>query len=216
MKPVSLTVYPRTETGRNSVKHLRAQSRIPAVIYGDNVENQNLELPTKVMEQLIHHSFSEIILIDMEIDGDARAKRLALVKQVQHHPLNRDILHVDFQEVSEDKKVAVSVPIETKGEPVGVKTGGGTLEHVLFNVRVQGLPLQLPEVIYLDVSDLDISHALTIGDIPIPEGIEILGDKSIPVATVKPPRVSEDEETGAEEAAEEAQPTEEAQQENAE
>lgn len=195
MKPVSLTAYPRTLNGRNQLKKLRAKDRIPAVLYGNKVENQDLEVPSKQLESLIHHTLSEHILVDMLVEGDARAKRLAMLREVQHHPLTGRILHVDFHEVDANKPVVVAVPVETKGEAIGVKRDGGTLEHVLFNVKVKGLPLNIPEVIELDVTHLALAEILHVGDIPMPEGVEIMADKAIPVVTVKAPRVSEDEAT---------------------
>ena len=91
------------------------------------------------MEDLIHHSVSENLLVDLDVKDDARPKRLALVQEIQHHPLTGKVLHVDFHEVAENEKVTVQVPVETVGEAEGVKTEGGVLEHVLFKVKVRGL-----------------------------------------------------------------------------
>jgi large subunit ribosomal protein L25 len=102
------------------------------------------------------------------------------------------MLQVDFHEVADDEKVTVLVPVETTGEAVGVKTGGGVLEHVMFRVRVRALPKDLPEVITVDVSHLDIGQAIHIGDIKPPPGTEILGDKSISVIAVAAPRAEEE------------------------
>ena len=85
--------------------------------------------------------------MDLSVENDARAKRLALVQEIQHHPLDGKVLHVDFHEVAENEKVTVQVPVETTGEAAGVKTGGGTLEHVLFKLKVRCLPKDLPEQI---------------------------------------------------------------------
>ena len=87
-------------------------------------------------EDLIHHSISENLLVDLAVKDDSRPKRLALVQEVQHHPLSGKVLHVDFHEIAENEKVTVRVPVETIGEAEGVKTEGGVLEHVL--VQSQG------------------------------------------------------------------------------
>src|SRR5206468_12682196 len=131
--------FPRTLTRRDGVKKLRASGRIPAVIYGRQAPAQNLEVSAKEMGDLIHHSISENLLVDLAVKDDARPKRLALVQEVQHHSLSGEVLHVDFHEVAEDEKVTVMVPVETAGEAVGVKTDGGVLEHVLFKFRERGL-----------------------------------------------------------------------------
>ena len=93
--------------------------------------------------------------MDLAVKDDARPKRLALVQEVQHHPLSGKVLHVDFHEVAENEKVTIMVPVETVGEAEGVKTGGGVLEHVLFKIKVRGLPKDLPEQITVDVSHLE-------------------------------------------------------------
>ena len=131
--------------------------------------------------------------MDLTVKDDARPKRLALVQEVQHHPLTGKVLHVDFHEVAENEKVTVLVPVETSGEAEGVKTDGGVLEHVLFKIKVRALPKDLPEVITVDVSHLKIGMAIHLGDIKAPEKSEILGDKHISVISVAAPRTEEEE-----------------------
>jgi large subunit ribosomal protein L25 len=130
--------------------------------------------------------------VDLTVTGDAEPQRLALVQEVQHHPLSGKVLHVDFHEVSADERVTVAVPVEASGESIGVKNGG-VLEHVLFRVKVRALPKDLPEVLTLDVAHLDIGQAIHIGDIIPPSGVEVLGDKHISVLAVAAP-ISEAEE----------------------
>ena len=115
MKSVPLKAYPRTQVRRGEVKKLRGSGRVPAVIYGRQLKPQNLEVSAKEFEYLIHHSVSENLLVDLSVDSDARAKRLALVQEIQHHPLDGKVLHVDFHEVAENEKVTVQVPVETVG-----------------------------------------------------------------------------------------------------
>ena len=86
---------------------------------------------------------------------------MALVKDIQHHALTQKALHVDLMEVRADEKVTIMAPVESVGEPVGVKTGGGTLEHVLFKLKVRALPKDLPEVITVDVSKTELSCPTT-------------------------------------------------------
>jgi large subunit ribosomal protein L25 len=127
------------------------------------------------------------------VKDDARPKRLALVQEVQHHPLTGNVLHVDLHEVAEDEKVTIMVPVETAGEAEGVKTDGGVLEHVLFKIKVRALPKDLPELITVDVSHLKIGQAIHLGDIKPPEHSEIIGDKHISVIAVAAPRTEEEE-----------------------
>src|SRR6516164_3403605 len=201
MKSVALNAFPRTLGRRAGAKKLRTAGRIPAVIYGRQAKPQNLEVDSREMEDLIHHSVSENLLVDLAVKDDTRPQRLALVQEVQHHPLNGKVLHVDFHEVAEDEKVTIMVPVETVGEALGVKTGGGVLEHVLFKIKARALPKDLPELITVDVSHLNMGQAVHLGEIKAPEGVEILGDKHIPVIACAAPRTEEEEAAAAAEAA---------------
>src|SRR5215510_77630 len=201
MKSVPLNASPRKLARRAGAKSLRSSGSIPAVIYGRQAQPQNLELKSREMEDLIHHSVSETLLVDLAVKDDARPKRLALVQEVQHHPLSGKILHVDVHEVAENEKVTVMVPVETIGEAVGVKTGGGVLEHVLFKIKARALPKDLPELITVDVSHLNIGQAVHLGEIQAPPAVEIIGDKQIPVIAVAAPRTEEEEAAEAAEAA---------------
>ena len=192
MKSVALKAYPRSQVQRAEVTKLRRAGRVPATIYGRQAKPQNLEISAKEISDLIHHSVSENLLVDLSVESDARSKRLALVKEIQHHPLDGKVLHVDFHEVAENEKVTVLVPVETTGEAAGVKTGGGTLEHVLFKLKVRCLPKDLPEQIVIDVTALEIGKAVHLGEIKAPEGVEILGDKHITVVAVAAPRAEEE------------------------
>ena len=201
MKSVALNAFPRTQGRRAGAKKLRESGRIPAVIYGRQTQPQKLEINAKEMENLTHHSISENLLVDLAVKDDNRPKRLALVQEIQHHPLSGKMLHVDFHEVAEDEKVTIMVPLETVGEAAGVKTGGGVLEHVLFKIKVRALPKDLPEMITADVSHLNIGDAVHLGELKAPENVEILGDKNIPVIACAAPRTEEEEAAEAAEAA---------------
>jgi large subunit ribosomal protein L25 len=200
MKSVPLTAFPRTATRRAGVKKLRASDRVPAVIYGRQTKPQNLELNRVEIDNLIHHSATENVLVDLSVKDDARAKRLALVQDVQHHPLRGNVLHVDLHEVAENEKVTILVPVEPTGEAVGVKTGGGVLEHVLFKLKVRALPKDLPEQISVDVTKLEIGQSIHLHEITPPANVEFLGEKKVVVFSVAAP-VTEAEEAAATEAA---------------
>jgi len=192
MKSVPLKAFPRTLLQRGAVKKLRASGRVPATIYGRQAKPQNLEVSSEEISDLLHHSASENLLVDLSVENDARAKRLALVQEVQHHPLNGHVLHVDFHEVAENEKITISVPVETSGEAAGVKTGGGSLTHVLLKLKVRSLPKDLPEQITIDVTALEIGKSVHLGEIVPPAGVEILGDKHLTVVAVAAPRAEEE------------------------
>jgi len=191
MKSVALKAYPRAQVQRAEVTKLRRAGRVPATIYGRLAKPQNLEVNSKEFSDLLHDAASENLLVDLSVENDARSKRLALVQEIQHHPLDGKVLHVDFHEVAENEKVTVQVPVETTGEAVGVKAGG-VLEHVLFKLKVRCLPKDLPEQIVIDVTPLEIGKSIHIADVKAPDGVEILGDKHITVVAVAAPRAEEE------------------------
>jgi len=179
-------VFPRSLVKRGAVKKLRAAGRVPAVVYGRHRPPQNLELDTKSIEKLMHHSASENILVELLMEAETPARWLALVQEVQHHALSGRILHVDFHEVAENEQVVVTVPLETAGEAIGVKEGG-VLEHVQFKLRVRALPRDLPDRIIVDVTELKIGQSLHLGEIQPPPNVEILGDKKTSVISIAEP-----------------------------
>jgi len=191
MKTVALNAFVRTLKRRKGTRAVRGQGRIPANIYGKSIQPANLELDETEFGNLVHAAHSEVILVDLQVQGET-STRMAIVQDVQHHALSGKPLHVDLHEVRPDEKVTVRLPVESTGEPVGVKTGGGTLEHVLLALRVRALPKDLPENINVDVSALEVGQSIHIGEITPPPGVEILGNKTVSVFTCAAPTKEEE------------------------
>ena len=150
---------------------------------------------------MLKNASSETVLLDLTV-GDQ--KHLAMVQEVQIHPLSRQRLHIDFREVKPDQAVVVTLPIITEGEPIGVKTGGGNMDQVLRFVKVKGTPAALPEELIVNVEHLDIGQTLHVSEMKTPEGIEVLANEGNPVVSIAKPRVmvetaaTEEGEVGAE------------------
>ena len=188
MNAVELEVQPRETKKRNRNKASRKAGRVPGVVYGGEEEDNPLvEVDEKTFESVMSSASSDTVLLDLKVGGSTR---LALVQEVQHHPVSRKPLHVDFREVRPDQSVIVTLPTVPVGEAVGVKTGGGTLEHVLRYIKVKGTPRTLPESIEVDISALDIGQTLHVGDVATAEGVELIGNASNPVISISKPRVS--------------------------
>lgn len=188
MNAVELEVQSRETKKRNRNKASRESGRVPGVVYGGGKDTNSLvEVDEKVFDKVMGSASSDTVLLDLKL-GDST--RLALVQEVQHHPVSRKALHIDFREVKPDQSVVVTLPTVPVGESVGVKTGGGTLEHVLRYIKVKGTPTNLPESIEVDVTTLDIGQTLHVGDVPTAEGVELLGNASNPVISISKPRVS--------------------------
>lgn len=186
---VSIQATRRTATGRNAVKKVKAVKAVPAILYGGGLEPQPLQVERRAIDQILSHTVGENILVNLEITGES-GSRLALINEVQHHPVNREVLHVDFQAVSTTETLVAEVVIEPTGEARGVKTGGGLLEQSLRSIEVECLPKDLPEVIRVDVSELDLGDAIHVRDLPALPGVTYQVDGEVTVLLVSEPRVS--------------------------
>jgi large subunit ribosomal protein L25 len=194
-----LTAEKRTHAGRNAVKKIKAEGLVPAVIYGPKRETTMLQVPGRDLSEVFSHAAGENILVQLEIlDGGDKTNTLALIQEVQHDPLKKDILHVDFQAISATEKIVAEVPIVAVGDAIGVRTYGGLLEHILRSFEVECYPKDLPEVIEVDVSNLNVGDSLHVKDLPLPEGVVTVTDGEQTVVAVVEPRVEAEEPVAAE------------------
>ena len=197
-KQVKLSARPRLESGRNSVKSVRARGSVPAVIYGKKTNPANLEVSHRDLEALLSHAVGENILVELEIqDGSKKNSQLSLIQEVQHHPVARNILHVDFQAVSMTEEISASVTVESTGEADGVKNFGGLLEQSIRSLSVRCLPQNLPEVITVDVSALKVGESIHVRDIKLPAGVTVEDNEDLTVFIVAEPSVAAEPEASA-------------------
>jgi large subunit ribosomal protein L25 len=190
---VKLKAQKRTIIGRNAIKKIKKEGLVPGIIYGSQAEPMALQVEARALTSVLAHALSEHVLVELEIvDGDQSNHRLALIQEVQHHPLKRELLHVDFHAVSATEKITSEVPIEAFGDALGVRTFGGLLEYSLRTLEVECFPQDLPEIVRIDVSNLNIGEALHVRDIPLPSGVEPLTDGDLTVVSVVASRVGEE------------------------
>lgn len=190
---VKLSARPRVEAGRNAVGKVRARGAIPAVIYGAKDATTNLEVDKKDVENLLSRAVGENILVELEIrDGGKTTNRISLIQEVQHHPVRGEIIHIDFHAVSMTEEIDAEVVLEHEGEPVGVKTFGGLLQQNMRSLPIRCLPQNLPEIIIVDVSGLNIGESLHVRDIKLPTGVVAVPDEDLTVFLVSEPTVAEE------------------------
>jgi large subunit ribosomal protein L25 len=146
---------------------MRREGWVPSVIYGRGSENKNLKINAKAFHEMLAHSTSENILINLDIDG---ASQLAFLKAVQHDSLTGHPLHADFLAIDEKTEITASIPVHLIGEPAGVKAGG-MLEQLSHNLEVRCSAANLPEELNFDVTALEEGASLHIGDVKLPEGV---------------------------------------------
>ena len=145
----------------------------------------------------------ENVLINLEVGEGQKGKgkgRVVIIKEVQHNPIKDEILHVDFQEISLTEKLTVDVPIVAKGEAEGVVKEEGVMEHIMWEVKVECLPADIPEKIEVEVTSMKIGDKVYIKDLKTSPGVKILEDPEQAVIAVEPPHVEKPaEEAAAEE-----------------
>ena len=188
MEEIFLEVQLREELGKNKVKDLRGKGLIPAVIYAEGKKSSPIKVSHRQLWQLIHQHRLESAVINLKMQDAQKQKSMAcLIKEIQYDPVKGDIIHVDFNEISLTKVIKVSVPVVAKGEPVGVKQEGGSLEHILWEIEVECLPTDIPRDIEADVSLLKIGDAVHIKDITFPSNIKVLNAPEAIVFSVTAP-----------------------------
>ncbi|MCE0524157.1 MAG: 50S ribosomal protein L25 [Methylacidiphilales bacterium] len=194
-KTVSLQVSQRASIGRTGLKAVRKAGRVPGVLYGKakdkTVRSRPIEIEAKKLAALLQSSTSENVLVDVEVTDPSGKKvdqHLALLLDVQHHPIKDYIIHIDLHEIAQDEILHAEVPVTSVGEPVGVKTGGGLLETMLRTIRVACLPRDLPDLITVDVSHLEIGHSVHVREIQLPEKVTATNPPELPVFSVFAPK----------------------------
>ncbi|MFQ5521392.1 MAG: 50S ribosomal protein L25 [Candidatus Methylomirabilia bacterium] len=189
MERRDIAVSRRQGTGKQAAKQLRREGLIPAVLYGEQSPVPLTVNPKDILKALHGHERSgQLLNLRFTEDGDSRA---TIIRDLQFHPTTESLLHVDFQEVTMDRAITITVGTQAVGEPAGVKEQGGTLEMILREVQISCLPSQIPDRIEADVSALRIGNVLTVANLTPPPGVRILNDPAQAVATVAAPMAEE-------------------------
>ena len=191
---ISLEAREREGRGKNDARRLRAQGMVPAVLYGDGggAGSTVLAVPAKVVDYTLQH-VGDNALYDLKLgDHDDATVR---VVDVQRNPVSGRLVHVDLAPVNMRERIVVTVPLTVAGadDSPGV-TEGGVLDQVAYEVEVESLPGDIPQGLTLDVSGLQIGDNLTLADVELPEGVELISNPEEIAATVTPPTEISDEE----------------------
>jgi len=190
----------RDGIGKSVARKLRGAGRVPAVYYGRGEQPLPLSVQARELEGILHAAAGSNVIVDLKVEGDAESERKAILREIQRHPVRGSILHVDLQHISLTEKITVEVEVTLVGTPVGVKDGGGILEHLLREVELECLPTDIPSHVVVDVSHLNIGDSVHVSDIKV-ENAEVLTEADRTVATVVPPTVLEEPKPAEEEAA---------------
>ncbi len=181
-----LEITKRTETRSKGSKKIRRQGSIPGILYYSGEENVNISIQKSI---LFHAMQSGQRIFEINQDGDSQ---YTMIKQLQYHPVTDEIIHIDLMRVRRSEKITISVPLLLIGNPVGVNEGG-VLSQSLNQIEISCYPTDVPENIELDIEDLGLNEARSVGDLTIDtEDLEIVTDSSLNIVSITPPAVEEE------------------------
>jgi len=167
---------------KNAARRVRVAGKIPAVVYGAGQESVAVSVDPKVITRILHSDSGHNTIFDLNVEGSAAVK--AMIVDWQNEPIKGKLLHIDLKRIAMDKVMRVSVPIQLVGIPVGVKSQGGILEHVLREVEIECLPADIPSHLDVDVSNMELHSLIHVSDLPHSGSIKFLDDEDATVAHV--------------------------------
>ena len=180
----TLKAATRLRSGSGKLKQMRREGWLPSVVYGRGVVNENLKVDAKTFAELLAHSSSDNILINLDIEGEG--SRSVFLKTIQHDPLTGHALHVDFLAVDDKTEITANIPVHLIGEAKGVKAGG-VLEQYAHTLEIICFPNDLPDSIEKDVTFLEEGQSLHIGEIELPKGVKATHAADVVVAHIGKP-----------------------------
>ncbi|MBT3270116.1 50S ribosomal protein L25 [Candidatus Poribacteria bacterium] len=187
MQQVRIEAETRDGRGKGAARSLRRAGRLPAVVYGAGEEARPIDIDTRAFRDAIVNEAADRALISLTVGGE---RLLAIVKEVQQHPVWRDLLHVDFQSIRMDQEITIEAVVDLQGEPVGIAEGG-VLENPAHSLQIRVLPGNIPDAIVVDVSEWNIGDGIHVSELILPEGVEVVDPPETLVAQVIIPRIIE-------------------------
>ncbi|MFQ5659218.1 MAG: 50S ribosomal protein L25/general stress protein Ctc [Gammaproteobacteria bacterium] len=198
MQQFELNAELRKDVGKGASRRLRRTGTIPGIIYGTDKETTHITLDQAALKHRLEYEafYSHILTVKV---GNVREK--VVLKDLQRHPFKPHIMHIDFQRIDEKEKLTMRIPLHFINESkcIGVKEQGGVISHVMSEIEITCLPRHLPEYIEVDMVEREVGDTIHLGDLSLPEGVEINallhgGDPTRSVASVHLPRIEEEEE----------------------
>jgi len=187
---LTLDVQPRTDMGKNANRRLRTSGKVAGVVYGLDLPPQKVQLERRSIVTMLRQGATEnsIFLLRMPGVDDHHT----MIRELQVDPIDRRILHIDFQRIDLTEKVTVKVEIEVVGLAAGVKNDGGILDFVTREVEVECLPTQIPDKLSLDVSALLIGQHLEAKDLTLPDGVALIEEPNRVIVSVSVAKAEEE------------------------
>jgi len=195
MSETILTAEVGRRAGSSDSRRLRAEGKIPAIVYGRGMEPLSVSVDRRELRQALSGAAGMNTILDLSVDG---AVYPTLIKDVQRHPVKRSVQHIDFIQVNLNEEIVVSVPIHLEGEAKEVSANNGLVDLTMQELEVRTTPRSIPDGITIDITDMTMDTVIRIADLPLPAGVTAEGDPEAPVVTVLVMRATvEDDEDAA-------------------
>lgn len=172
MLQVDMSASVRESSGKGAMRRLRVSGNTPAVLYGNDKGVTSLQLETKPFLKSLYQISRKNAVVNLSVDGDTRH---VMMREIQTDPVTDSLIHADFLEINLDTPRTFSVKIEITGKAVGVDRGGELVAHNTV-IDLKGAPLNIPDVVALDVTDLDVSKSILFSNVELPENVEMVSD----------------------------------------
>jgi large subunit ribosomal protein L25 len=186
MPEIALNAEVGRTSGSSSSRRLRAEGKIPGVVYGHGTEPVSVAVPARDLRVALNGEAGTNALLSLRADGTTY---LTIARELQRHPVRGTVVHVDFQIVRRDEIIGATVPINLVGEAIEVHHGDGLVDQQLFSLPVHAKPADIPTAVEVDISALTIGGIIRIGDLALPEGVDVDLEDEVAVVTGVPPRV---------------------------
>ena len=191
MADTVLTAHSGRTTGSAAARRLRAEDKIPGVIYGHGMEPLSVSVGRRDLRLAVSGAAGMNTILDLTVDGEVYP---SLIKDIQRHPVRRNVQHVDFIKVNLGQAIVVSVPFRLEGEAKEVLLANALVDLTMTELEVATTPRNIPDEFVIDVTDMTVDDVIRVGDVPLPEGVEATADPDSPVVTVLTMRVIEEPE----------------------
>lgn len=168
-------------TGSSASRRLRAADRIPGVLYGHGMEPVTLSVARRDLRIALSGPAGQNTILSLNVGGTSYN---AIVKELQRHPVRRNVSHVDFVQINLSEEITVHVPVHLTGTAKEVLSAGGIVDPAVDSIEVRATPANLPNEVLIDISDLHPDSVIRLSEIPLPSGVVALGDPDMPVVTV--------------------------------
>lgn len=191
MSKATLNAKKRDDSGKGAARTLRREGRVPAVLYGRELESIHLSVDAHEAEKLFHSISVDNTIVDLAVEGEKKPYQ-TLVREIQTHPWRSALLHVDFLRIQEGVAVDLDVPVRLNGVPAGVRLGGGVLEQMIHDLPIRCVPSKIPESFEVDVTPLELNGSLHVSDIKLGEGVEVRIPLDRTICSVAIPKIVEE------------------------